>query len=95
MPRSERVVTPRSVTCTECGWVSYAVTRAEAESEVARINAHLATLSPEYRRYWAPEGSTLASYVCLKCGGSDFRPARTGDCPNGVTFNPVVWEGDP
>lgn len=94
MARHERVVAPGEVTCTECGWVSYAVTRAEAESEVASMTRYLATLSAADRRGWAPEGATLSSYVC-QCGGSDFRPARAEDCPDGVTVNPVVWEGNP
>ncbi|MCJ2035599.1 hypothetical protein [Methylobacterium sp. J-068] len=58
------------------------------------MRAYLATLSATDRRGWAPENPSVASYVCLKCGGSDFRPARSGDCPYGVTVNPVVWEGD-
>lgn len=90
MARRERVVGPGEVTCTSCGWVSYAVTRAEAEDEVARMNTYLATLSDAERRGWAPEGATLASYVC-QCSGADFRPALPEDCPDGVTTNPVVW----
>lgn len=33
-----------------------------------------------------------ADYTCLSCVGSEFRPAQDGDCPNGVTLNPVVYD---
>lgn len=92
MPRRKREMGPGEVTCVACGWVSYAVTRAEAESEVARMNAYLATLSPAARRGWSPEGASVATYVCLNCGGAEFRPALPEDCPDGATVNPVIWE---
>lgn len=93
MPRLEREMGPAEVTCIACGWVSYAVTLAEAESEVARMNAYLASLSPADRRGWSDEGPSVSKYVCLNCGGSTFRPARPEDCPDGATTNPVIWEG--
>lgn len=93
MARSRREVGPDEVTCTACGWVSYAVTRAEAESEVARMTAYLATLSPADRRGWSPEGPSVSKYVCMGCGGAEFRPALPEDCPDGATTNPVIWEG--
>ena len=93
MARSRREVGPDEVTCTSCGWVSFAVTRAEAEIEVTRMNAYLATPSPAVRRGWSPEGASVEKYVCLNCGGSTFRPALPEDCPDGATTNPVIWEG--
>lgn len=89
----ERRVAPGEVTCLSCGWVSYAVSRMEAESEVASMRRYLATLSPVDRRGWAPEGPSLDKYVCQECGGRAFRPAQPGDCPDGATTNPVIWEG--
>ncbi|TXN41262.1 hypothetical protein FV232_09730 [Methylobacterium sp. WL30] len=93
MARREREIGPCEVTCLACGWVSYAVTRAEAESEVARMREYLATLSAEDRRGWSEEGPSVEKYVCMGCGGREFRPARAEDCPDGATTNPVVWEG--
>ena len=93
MARSSRQVGDHEVTCLNCGWVSYAVTRAEAEVEVARMNRYLATLSEQDRRGWRPEGASTTTYVCMNCGGREFRPARAEDCPDGATTNPVIWEG--
>jgi hypothetical protein len=92
MARSRREVGDDEVTCVTCGWVSYAVSRAEAETEVARMRAYLATLSEQDRRGWSSEGPSVEKYVCRSCGGTDFRPARAEDCPDGATTNPVVWE---
>lgn len=93
MPRRDREIGPGEVTCTACGWVSYAVTRDEAESEVVRMRAYLATLSPTDRRGWSEEGPSVSKYVCQNCAGSTFRPARAEDCPDGATVNAVIWEG--
>lgn len=60
MARGRREVGDDEVTCLTCGWVAYAVTRAEAEDEVARMTAYLSTLSPADRRGWSPEGPSVA-----------------------------------
>lgn len=86
-----RSVHPEPVICLRCGWVSFAVTKAEAEREIAEFNAYYASLSDrEKASYGGP--SSLDQYRCLRCGGSEFRQARDGDCPNGVTLNPVVCD---
>lgn len=87
----QRVMHPTSVTCLRCGWVSFAVTRAEAAREIAEFNAYYDSLSDrEKARYGGP--SSLDQYTCLQCDGSEFREARDGDCPDGVTLNPVVCD---
>jgi hypothetical protein len=87
----QRIMHPKSVTCLRCRRVSFAVTKAEAEREIAEFNAYYASLSEEKKAsYGGP--SSLDQYRCLRCHGSEFRPARDGDCPDGVTINPVVCD---
>lgn len=81
--------TPKAVTCTRCGRVSFAVSRAEAELRVAEHNA----MRLEHRdnlRFW-PAPASVDRYRCLGCGGwGPYLPARPGDCPPGVTINAVI-----
>ena len=70
----------REVTCSSCGWVAYAITRAQAAENVLRFNAYYETLPPEKQRlYGGP--SALDHYVCRNCGGNAFRKSRPGDSP--------------
>lgn len=82
---------PDNVTCNKCGWVSFAVSREFAEAEIAKFNAYYDALSLQDKASYGGR-STLASYACLRCGGSDFRPAVDGDVPDGCTLNPVVCD---
>lgn len=87
----QRSMHPDSVTCLRCGWVSFAISRAEAEREIAEFNAYYASMYGEQKaRYSGP--SSLDQYRCIGCGGSEFRLARDDDCPNGATLNPVVCD---
>lgn len=80
------------ITCLNCGWVSFAVTKAEAEQSIADVNRYFMGL---------PEGhtdrdrrSSLDEYCCMKCRGDQFRRAIPGDAPNGCTINPAVVSDD-
>lgn len=83
-----------NVTCTKCGWVHFAVTRAFAEAEVERFNTYFATLTKEEQDlYYSGEGSSIKSYEhCNLCSGKDFRPSQPDDCPDGCTIGPVIYE---
>ncbi len=87
----QRATHSKSVTCLRCGRVSFAVSRADAEREIAEFNAYYASLSDREKANYGGL-SSLEHYRCLQCGGSEFRQARDGDCPNGVTLNPVVCD---
>jgi hypothetical protein len=71
----------RTVRCA-CGWVSLAVSRADALDEVALIRAA------------RPDSTvSLADYRCLGCGGSGpYAPATAQDAPIGATLNFVIAE---
>jgi hypothetical protein len=83
-------------TCNKCDWVHFAVSRADAESEVARFNAYFDSLPKEKQElYYGGKNSSIEEYErCLACGNSykDFRPAKHGDCPSGCTLNPIISE---
>ena len=90
------------VTCTKCGWVSFAVSREYAEKAVKGFIDYYNALSHKDKEFWRgvnADGSlrparmpSVADYVCLHCSGSSFRPAKDGDCPGGCTLNPVIVE---
>lgn len=86
-------MTSSTVTCLTCGWVSLAVSRAEAEAAVAEFNAHLDTLpEADRQRYRGDRRTSLADYQC-HCGApAGYRLALPGDCPTGCTIGPVIWE---
>nr|WP_278434123.1 hypothetical protein [Brucella anthropi] len=77
------------VTCVKCGRVSRSFTREAAEKQVAESNKWIDSL-PESEQKKQTRAS-LDMYVCLGCGGSDFRISENGDCPDGVTLSPVIY----
>lgn len=87
---------PNEITCLDCGWISYAVTRAEAERMIESFNRYFDRLpSKDQQRFYAGRRADLSSYRCINCGNGDdlrFRPARASDSPYGVTVNPVVCD---
>lgn len=87
---------PNEIICLDCGWISYAVTRAEAERMIESFNRYFDRLSPQdQQRHYAGRRADLSSYRCINCGNGDplrFRPARASDNPYGVTVNPVVCD---
>lgn len=85
-----------TVTCSKCGWVHFAVTRKRAEEEVAAFNAYFAALSPQQQQdYYGGTGSSLDRYEACWCGSTQFQPSKPGDCPDGCTLNPVIYEEKP
>lgn len=79
-------------TCNQCGLVAFGVTRAFAETEVAKFNAFYESAAPEIREcYGGP--SSLAHYECCNVCGNEydnFRASRPGDCPDGCTLSPII-----
>lgn len=75
------------VKCQSCGWVHYAVPRAEAQLEVALFNSYA-------ERAGIEERSSLESYMtCRRCGADtatfeQFTPEREP----GYTMQPAVVE---
>lgn len=84
---------PDEVTCVKCGWVSVAVTKAAALKEIEQFNSWYRRQPDDVKARYGQE-SSLEQYRCLRCAGTEFRPAVPGDAPRGATLNPVVWEPD-
>lgn len=81
-------------TCNKCGRVAFAVSRAYAETEVAKFNTWFEQQTQETKDMYGGEGSSIEEYErCLMCGGSyeNFREAKEGDCPNGCTLSPIIY----
>lgn len=85
-----------NVTCNQCGWVHFAVTRKHAENEVKEFNEHLDGLDPAKREeLWGTQRASMDSYEqCFCCGqrAGDFRPSEPDDCPDGCTIQPTIYE---
>lgn len=82
------------VTCTKCGWVHMAYTRAQAVAEVANFNAYYETLTQQDRdQLYGGHPSSVETYEgCNRCGHKTFRIAEDDDCPIGCTIGPVIYE---
>jgi hypothetical protein len=84
---------PDSVTCVKCGWVHMPYTRAEAQAEVDQFNAWFVQQTDETKANYGGKQSTVKDYEgCDRCGGLEFRPFKSGDCPDGCTIGPVIYE---
>lgn len=81
------------VTCKGCGWVHKAYSRAEAQVEVDRFNEWFKQQDEKTRESFGNRESTIESYEgCDRCGKNDFRQTEPGDCPDGCTIGPVIYE---
>lgn len=82
-------------TCNKCGWVHVAVTRAHAEEEVAKFAEYWETIDQETKDMFGGRPASVARDYdrCFFCGpGATFRPFKEGDCPDGCTIQPAIYE---
>ena len=71
----------------------YAVTKAEAERQVARFNEYAATLSPElHEQCWGGAWAHVADYTECWCGTryTRFTDTTEDDAPLGSTIGPIL-----
>jgi protein-arginine kinase activator protein McsA len=84
------------VTCTNCGWVHFAVSREHAEGQVKSFNDYVKTIPVEkHKEFWGGNLAAIEDYEsCKLCGSSykDMRAAKPGDCPDGCTIGPIISE---
>lgn len=78
----------------KCGWVSFALTKQEAETEIQRFNTWFDNQPYKIREMYGNRRSSLSEYLCLRCGKGDFKPASQEEIAKiwGCTINPVVYE---
>ena len=82
------------VTCVNCGWVHMGISREKAQAEVDSFNEWFNLQPPEVQDSYGGKPSSIRLYEgCFHCGKKDFRETKIGDCPNGVTIQPVIVEG--
>ena len=82
------------MTCNQCGWVAFGVTREHAVEEVARFNAYFDGSPPEVQEMFGNRRSDVSHYTfCHRCGGEKFHDSEAGDCPAGCTLSPIIVEG--
>lgn len=81
-------------TCNRCGWVSYGVTRKDAERSVAEFNKFYEAAPAATRESFGGPSTILHYEVCIGCGGSykNTRDSSPDDCPVGCTLNPIIVE---
>lgn|SRR3990167_3069566 len=95
-----------TVTCNNCGWVHFAVTRTHAKQQTKEFanfwnNAPLETklqfsalnTKPEDLPTTYNEEIHFASYLqCFRCGESykNFRESKPEDCPVGCTIQSIL-----
>ena len=81
-------------TCLKCGWVAFGVSRGWAENQVRQFNDFAKT--EEHAKSMGYGGlSKISDYErCFRCGGNyiNFREAKEGDSPPGVTISPIINE---
>ena len=93
MPRQNTEGHIQCVTCTTCGWVHVAYERQEALDAVDSFNLFYEGLSERKRdEYYGGRCSSIKDYEKCHCGSDTFRPSKPGDCPDGCTLNPVIYE---
>src|SRR3990167_6783757 len=101
-----REFTMRDVTCNNCGWVHFAVTRAYAQKQTDEFADFWDSSSIEtktsYFRFGAKPEELPKKYnrithfhgyeVCNCCGESykNFRESKVGDVPDGCTIGAIL-----
>ena len=88
---SEEPVKLNTVTCLNCGWVHFEVSKKYAEDAVSSYNQYVNNL-PENMRIETKMASLEDYLYCFRCNGSykDFRDYKDGDI-NGVhTIQPIM-----
>ena len=72
------------------------VSRAYAVAQVTQFNEYFNTLTAQQQQdYYGGRGSSLELYeICNCCGEShhNFRETKPGDCPDGCTIGPIIYE---
>jgi hypothetical protein len=68
------------------------VTREYALDEVHRFNAWYIEQDEETQSHFVGPSMIEDYEVCRLCGENEFRPFEEGDCPDGCTIGPVIYE---
>ena len=82
------------MTCNNCGWIHFGVTRDFALAEVQSFKVYFNSLSIQDREnYYKNRPTRIEDYEsCHRCGGTyrNFSKSKPGDCPDGCTIGPII-----
>jgi rubrerythrin len=70
-----------------------AKTKEQMEKEVNEFNDFFYSSSPETQEMFGGKPNNLNKYYRCWCGNTTFRESQDGDCPDGCTIGPIIWEG--
>jgi hypothetical protein len=70
------------------------VTRVYAEQQAKEFNEYFEAQDQATKDMFGNKPSTVSEYEgCFVCGlGATFRPFKEGDCPDGCTIQPTIYE---
>jgi hypothetical protein len=84
-------------TCNVCGRVAFSISIELATESVSAFNDYFYNMSEREREeIYGNMPSDIRKYEhCIQCGNhySNFRDSIEGDCPIGVTLNPIIVDG--
>lgn len=87
----------RNLTCRQCGWVHFAVSRQHAINAIRQFNDYYDSLSPDEQQecYGGRKASLVRTYgTCNRCGAKNTRSrTSTGkelDAIRGCTIGPLI-----
>ena len=87
-----------NVTCQVCGTVHHVISRALAEQSVALANQRNDAISrcgdDEFRPMYFQHEDISRYEHCFNCGAHyfEFAESKVGDCPDGCTLSPIIWD---
>lgn len=85
-----------NVTCLNCGWVHFSVSKDYVNNWQEEWKKYWPTLDKEGREMFGlpdgPPGPEEEYYKCFFCRGSykNFRDSKLNDCPDGCTIQPIL-----
>ena len=82
-------------TCSHCGWVHMAATRAQAEKWVRDFNEFYSAQPPGIQEHFGSRCATVVAYEqCYRCGAphTEMREYKMGDLDGVHTVQPVIFE---
>lgn len=82
------------VTCGLCGWAHSPVSREYAEESVRNFNTFYDAAPAHVRENYTQRSDISAYEHCVNCGAHflEFTESKVGDCPDGCTLSPIIWE---
>lgn len=84
------------VTCRSCTFISFEISRKDAEKYVKDFNKFFNSLTEESKFNYGSKASIKQYKRCSRCNGSykNFRDSEMSECPFGATIQPIMNRKD-